>query len=208
MERQEIIDKYSSFFKKNWIAVVPGIIGLILLGYGLIGLLTSSNDPNDISFTKRGEAETSQLENNNKREIMVDVEGAVLSPGVYNLSQNARIKDALIAAGGLSGSADRDWIAKNLNLAAKLSDAAKLYIPFKGEAGIQSYNSGGINLISSSININSASMKELDSLSGIGPVTAQKIIDGRPYQAVDELISKKIIGNSVFEKIKDRITAY
>jgi len=214
MDSQELILKYSPFLRNNWLALSAGIIGMILLGYGLIGLMASSSTSKDIIFEKGDESsQEASAENKNliTKEIMVDVEGAVVSPGVYRLPQDSRIKDALIAAGGLSSSADRDWIAKNLNLAAKVIDAGKLYIPFTGE-NIRSSTSysgmGNASAMSDLININTASEQELDSLSGIGPVTAQKIINGRPFQAVEDLLSKKIVSSKVFEQIKDKISVY
>ena len=58
------------------------------------------------------------------------------------------------------------------------------------------------------VNINTASETELDALPGVGPVTAQKIISNRPYQKIDDLVSKKAVGASVFSKIKDQISIY
>jgi len=208
MEKEFFLTDVRLFLKKNWLAVVPGIIGLIFLGYGLIQLIVSSNSSDEILFTKGGGKEISESEKKIGKEIVIDVEGAVISPGVYNLSQNARIKDALIAAGGLSSRADREWVAKNLNLAAKLNDASKVYIPFVGETQVQGYSFGTTVSSFGLININTASLGELDTLSGVGQTTAQKIIDGRPYQTIDELVSKKIVKKSVFEKIKDKIAAY
>ena len=62
--------------------------------------------------------------------------------------------------------------------------------------------------VSSLININTASAGELDGLTGVGEATAQKIIDSRPYLAIEELVSKKVLGSKAFEKIKEKITAY
>lgn len=186
---------------------------MILLGYGLISLLGSANSSKDIIFEK-GNDEPSGLSTESAKttvkEILVDVEGAVASPGVYHVASNSRVKDALIVAGGLSNNADREWVAKNLNLAAKIIDAGKLYVPFIGEnARSSSGYSSSVNPGSSVlININTASEKELDSLSGVGLVTAGKIVEGRPYQAIDELVSKKIIPSKVFEKIKEKISVY
>ena len=64
------------------------------------------------------------------------------------------------------------------------------------------------SIANSQININAASEQELDSLPGIGPIYAQKIINGRPYSSIDELLSKKIVGSKVFEEIKEKITVY
>lgn len=148
--------------------------------------------------------------------IKVDVSGAVNSPGVCELSEGARIEDAIGQSGGFSDEADREWVSKNLNLAAKLFDGDKLYIPKKGEvvgatvvgggalsAGSQKPAVGGL------ININTASQSELESLDGIGPSIAQKIIayrSGNPFDNIEEIMEVKGIATGKFEGIKDRIT--
>ena len=88
-----------------------------------------------------------------------------------------------------------------------MTDGLKIYIPRDGEEVQQvqaqaENNTSGTDLI----NINSASGTELESLAGVGVVTAQKIIDGRPYGSVEELLDKKIVGNATFEKIKTSIS--
>ena len=141
---------------------------------------------------------------------MVDVSGAVVRPGVYSLASDARIQDALIAAGGLSDLADRDWVTKKLNLANKLADGVKIYIPDKSQnsspvvvgSNIPSQNEPDL------LNINTANASELDKLPGIGPVTAQKIIDNRPYGTIDEFRQKKVVSEKVFNQIKDSISVY
>ena len=145
------------------------------------------------------------------KKIEVDVEGAVVNEGVYSLDQNVRVKDALIAAGGLSVTADRNFVEKSINLAGKITDGAKIYIPRKGENilndGAQTVE-GSVQNNSSQININTATAAELDELPGIGLITAQKIMDGRPYSDVSELLSKKIVGQKVYGQIKDKITSF
>lgn len=64
--------------------------------------------------------------------MKIDVEGAVVTPSVYSITFDSRVQDGLIAAGGLSSSADRDWVEKHINLSAKLSDGIKLYISITG----------------------------------------------------------------------------
>ncbi|MDZ4209575.1 MAG: ComEA family DNA-binding protein [Candidatus Curtissbacteria bacterium] len=118
---------------------------------------------------------------------------------------NTRVDDAIKAAGGLSPDAD----STRINLAAKVSDGQKLYIQRVGESVSQSV-SGSVGQVAgesvSQININTASESELDKLPGIGPVTAQKIIASRPYSSPEELLSKKVVSSSVYEKIKDLIS--
>jgi competence protein ComEA len=140
---------------------------------------------------------------------MVDIEGAVVKPGVYSLPLGSRLKDGLIMAGGLSASADREKIAKSMNLAARLTDGAKVYFPKQGEISSTVNTQSGVvssSDVSTLININEASEGQLDTLYGVGPATAQKIIGGRPYSDIQELLTKKIVSRSVFDKIKDRIS--
>lgn len=141
-------------------------------------------------------------------EIWLDVSGAVVSPGVYQLTNNARVKDALVAAGGLTDKADRDFVSTTINLAAKVKDGDKIYIPFEGEDGsgqrqqvLGTTNQGKVNL-------NKATAAELESLTGIGAVRAGMIIDNRPYASVDDLVTKKVLSQSIFDKIRDRVAVY
>ncbi|HYK07889.1 MAG TPA: ComEA family DNA-binding protein [Candidatus Eisenbacteria bacterium] len=188
------------------------LCGLILLSIGLMQLSNSHNQSNSqqVAAEESSKASASATIFG----MQVDVEGAVVHPGVYKLSQNARVQDALIAAGGLSASADREVVAKSLNLAAKLADGVKIYVPKLGEVAVQSAGSSDIaqgtvlGAATGSVNINTASADQLDSLPGIGPVTAQKIINARPFSSVDDVLAKKAVTNSVFQKIKDKITAY
>ena len=131
------------------------------------------------------------------RQVVVHVAGAVVVPGIYQLPQDARVNDAIIAAGGLASEADQSRI----NLAAKLADGQKVYIVRVGES-----TTGVAGEATSLININNASESQLDTLPGVGPVTTQKIVGGRPYGSVEELRTKKIVGQATFEKIKDLIT--
>ena len=186
------------------------LFGLIFFAYGLIALLGSINKPQDITF-KSGSAANPAANSNSisQNQIQVDIEGAVISPGVYKLSQNSIIKDALVAAQGLSAEADRDWVAKNLNLAAKLTDGAKVYIPKVGEVSISSNQiPNSTDQTSSLININTASASDLDSLPGVGPATVTKIVNGRPYSDINQLLDKKAVSSKVFDEIKDKITVY
>jgi competence protein ComEA len=101
----------------------------------------------------------------------------------------------------LSEEADRDWVETTLNLAAKVSDGDKLFIPTIGETEVESS-------ASDKININTASLSQLDTLYGVGPATAQKIIDGRPYSKIEDLVAKKAVSQTVFDRIKDEISLY
>jgi len=207
METQNLFEKYHPFLKNNFLPLILGLFGLIIFIYGLIALLgeTKSSD-NEIVF------ESGEHFIENQSQIKVDVAGGVINPGVYGLAFDARMQDGLVAAGGLSEDADRDWIAKNLNLAQKLVDGTKIYIPKIGDRLKRITDSTGITSTtgpeSGQINVNTAGIEALDGLPGVGPVTAQKIIDGRPYNLIDELLSRKIVGAKVFGEIKEKITVY
>jgi len=150
--------------------------------------------------------------------VVVEVSGAVEKPGVYSLEKNSRIEDALISAGGISADANRDWMEKALNRAAKIVDGQKIYIPKEDEQSntLSANNSGGVQSGSSNfsvpgeglVNINTASQKELESLGGIGPVYGSNIIEHRPYSSLQELVSKGAIKQYVLEKIKDSISVF
>lgn len=143
--------------------------------------------------------------------LFVDLEGAVEKPGIYELPADSRVNDLLVRAGGLSGKADRAWVAKNLNLAQSLADGGKIYIPAEGEFEKLAQSGGdvaGAAISGREININTADVSELDALWGIGEARAKSIIAGRPYQKIEELLEKKIVPSNVFERIKTEITVY
>lgn len=180
-------------------------IGLSLVGIVLIlgGLFATG-----LTRSKSKEYPKESLVSQDKV-ISVDVSGAVVKSGVYQLKEGSRIEEAINAAGGFSKDSNGEYVSKYLNMAQKLSDGSKVYVPFEGEQ-IPSQGGGTVagEASSSKVNINSASQSELEALPGIGPVTASKIISGRPYQKIEDLLSSKIVSKSVFEKIKDSIVVY
>jgi competence protein ComEA len=193
-------EKIKDFLREDKFSLALFLFAFVLLAVGIFFLLPKGGRENQISIIEENQASLSA-------EIFVDVAGAVVKPGVYKLAAGSRIADAINTAGGFSSLADSQFISKGVNLAQKLSDGAKIYVPQKGESGsvvgiAQSSSSSGL------ININSATSNQLDTLPGIGPVTAQKIIAGRPYSRIEELLEKKIVGASTFEKIKDKISIF
>ena len=186
-----------TLIKQNLLPIILGLVGFVLVLFGLFQFFINKSEPPPIVFEEKEDS---------KEKIVVDVEGAVISPGVYSLTSESRIVDALAAAGGLSLDADRVWVEKNINLAKKATDGVKIYIPRTGEQ-VLSETSSSIGTAGPVVNINTASSTDLDSLPGVGAVTSQKIIDGRPYGQIEELLSKKIVGQATFDKIKDKISA-
>lgn len=192
-----------NFLKKYWLPCLLALVGLIFFIYGLIALWSQNQRPTDIKFETNS---TASIKSENL--ITVDIEGAVSNPGVYKLKPNSIIQDGLVAAGGLSNEADRDFVAKSINLATKLTDGQKIYIPKVGQSAPTVLGSSNLITNSSLININSALEKELDTLPGVGPVTAAKIVNNRPYLDINDLITKSVVSQKVFGQIKDKITAY
>jgi competence protein ComEA len=146
-------------------------------------------------------------------EILVDVEGAVLSPGLHRLPAESRVGDAIAAAGGYSPRVDIAVAASRLNLAERLADGAKVHVPALGEAAVtvQQQASQATTTASGSglIDVNHATAEGLDTLPGIGPVTAAKIIAAReeaPFATVDELLSRGVLGPVTFENLKELVT--
>ena len=146
--------------------------------------------------------------------IAVHVVGAVPRPGFYELPKGSRVQDAIDAAGGALAAAD----VNTLNLAALLEDGQKLEISYKAgqepveeDGGFEQSEEPARNESVDLININTATLAELDSLPGIGPTTAQKIIDYRsengPFQQIEDLMNVSGIGPATFEGIRDLITA-
>lgn len=133
--------------------------------------------------------------------LIVDVAGEVNKPGVYELAPNARVIDALKAAGGANKMADLSLI----NLARVVKDGEQIYIEKKWSSSskVRRVSSNGI------ININRAGVKELDKLPGIGPVLAARIVEYRnsngPFMSVDDLKKVNGIGGSTLEKFKEKI---
>lgn len=140
--------------------------------------------------------------------LVVQVIGAVLRPGVYTLPAGSRVADAIAAAGGYSTDVDPRAAETKLNLAAKLQDAQSIVVPRRGDGGV-STASGSSPLPSGPINLNTATAEQLDSLPGIGPATAAKIIASReelPFSAVDDLVSRKLVTASTLAKFRDQVT--
>ena len=146
--------------------------------------------------------------------IQVHVAGAVVRPGLYDLPEDSRVMDAVEAAGGFVAEADKNGI----NLAERLEDAQRLDVPYVAgfipdeEEGFVVITEGTPSPLAGEelVDINNASVEELDKLPGIGPTTAQKIIDYRdlfgPFAEIEDIVNVSGIGPATFDEIKDLIT--
>ena len=172
---------------------------------------------NNIEQNKTTETTKKNEENQENKKIIIHISGQVNNEGVYELEEGSRIIDAINKAGGVTETADTSQI----NLAEKIEDGAKIYVPAKGEESVETNsqeekttkNTKDIvqnkETKSKKININTATEEELDTLPGIGQATAQKIIEYRKengkFSKIEDIKDVSGIGDSKFEKIKDLI---
>jgi len=183
---------------------------MIFLVLSLFLLYSSSRPQTPISYSIA--SDTTPDAGAPVRTVVIDIAGGVVHPGVYTLPKGSRIDDAITAAGGFSENADRSAVEKSVNRAAELVDSAKISIPVVGTSEPGNNTPGQNNPVvaipaqGGRIPINTASQALLEELDGVGPATAKKIIAGRPFTTLDELVARKIISASVFEKIKEEIT--
>lgn len=208
-------------------AVVVAILVVIAAASGL-AMASFNSRSSGVSFEHSDEASASDVrgsgdaspddessaKSSSAAEVYVDVDGAVVRPGVYRLKEGARVSQALDAAGGLTVEAD----VTGLNRASKITDGQKIYVPTVGEqqaaaavggAESSAATTPGAGSSSGLVNINTASAAELQTLSGIGPSMAQSIIDERTqngaFASVDDLMRVSGIGEKKLAKIKDCI---
>jgi competence protein ComEA len=146
-------------------------------------------------------------------EVVVHVAGAVARPGLVRLPAGSRVADAIDAAGGLGPRVDVGRLGREINLAAIVSDAERLYIPSRDDAPAAlerptepgGGSSGGGSSGGGLVDLNRATASELEALPGIGEVTAGKIIaarEERPFQTLEELLERKVLGRATLEKIR------
>ena len=185
--------------------LLVGVVGVALVFVALMGLPTPAADgafgePLDFAAA----ADRIPVEAVAPAGIVVDVAGAVVRPGLHRLDTGARVGDAIGAAGGFAPRADLAAASQALNLAQTLEDGAKELVPELGTVRVGEASSDG------RIDLNSAGQAELESLPGIGPVTAGKIIDARRekrFGSVRDLRSRGLVGESVYADIKSLVTA-
>ena len=161
------------------------------------------------------DAGTAPVQEAQAKEIVVYVAGAVNRPGVVQLAEGARAKDAVDACGGFLPTADTNGV----NLAQKLKDGMQVTVPEKMTAAAQGAATQGVTggaqagaakpLPEGMVNINTADEKELDKLPGVGPAMAKRIVEYRTengaFQAPEEIKRVKGIGDAKYEKMKDKI---
>ncbi|MCX6731029.1 MAG: helix-hairpin-helix domain-containing protein [Candidatus Roizmanbacteria bacterium] len=159
--------------------------------------------------------------NVSKQTITVDISGAVKHPFVYTFHFPARIIDAIQKAGGLTEEADEAFVKRSVNYARIINDQEKIYIPFLSDTAngylmenkrVIDYTQPNISSQQTTdnalININAASIIELDQLPGIGKVQSEAIFNNRPYTSIEDLVKNSVLKQSVYDKIKSLISVY
>ncbi len=137
-------------------------------------------------------------------DVVVDVTGAVARPGVYRLPAGARVTDAVGRAGGATGGA----LLEAINLAARLADGQQVVVPKRGPGGAPLAATGAA-AEEGPISLGSATAEQLDTIDGIGPVTAQKIVEYRDQRgglaSVDQLDQMSGIGPATMQSLRARL---
>lgn len=208
-----------NFLKKN-LSYFLILLLLVFIGYQVYSPndeydkeLLSIDTSDEKSFSQNNDIESDNLEinsnsENQAQELFVHVSGAVKNPGLYKLSLGSRVADAIELAGGALENANLDAI----NLAKKLNDEEKIYLPLLGEDLPPAVATNSSNINSSNlpkINLNTADHKELTQIPGVGEKTADKIIEYRansPFNTIDDLKRVDGIGDKKFESMRDFVT--
>lgn len=192
---------------KDKIIKAAAIVILVVVAF-FVFVLGAGTDTEESQLTVEtsGETEAVQEEQPSETLILVDVGGAVKTPQVVQLKEDSRVADAIAAAGGLTEKADTTQI----NQAAFVTDGEKIYIPEVGEesSAVTGINSG-TSAASGKIDLNTATSDQLQTLNGVGPATAEKILQYRSdngyFKSIEELKNVDGIGDKTYEKLKDYI---
>jgi competence protein ComEA len=179
--------------------------GLALVVLALAGKATLGGSAPSVTQPRTGaddavlEAEPSEAP-----ELVVHVVGAVRQPGLYRLAEGSRVDDAIAEAGGPTGKA----LLAGVNLASPVADGQQIVVPAKGRAGAVA-GSGAPESSGGRVHLNTATLEDLDALPGVGPVTAQRILDYREehgaFQSVDELDAVSGIGPARLEQLQELV---
>ena len=196
---------------ESWSLTVKGAVigGVLLLLVGVGGLFSKKEEAvEELAVVETTAlAEKTEVSTTQEAVIFVDIKGAVKNPGVYQMKSGDRVKDALDAAGGLTGEAD----SQKVNLAQRVEDQMVIVVPKVGEeateipAGVTSKEAAK----DGKVNINTATVEELKTLKGVGEKKAEAIIEYRKkngsFKTKEDLMKVRGIGKKLFESFQERI---
>jgi len=182
------------------VAIAAGVLVVVVMGF----FLFHHPQPRPELQLPRADAAPVGATPTTTGEVIVDVAGAVARPGVVRLAGAGRVTDAIAAAGGPAPDADLNPV----NLAAKIGDGDRIYVPRRGESsGAVPVGAGSTTAASTGpVDLNGATAEQLDALPGVGPATAKAIVDFRTrhgrFRTVDDLLSVPGIGPAKLANIK------
>ena len=196
---------------ESWSLTVKGAVigGVLLLLVGVGGLFSKKEeDVEELAVVETTAlAEKTEVSTTQEAVIFVDIKGAVKNPGVYQMKAGDRVKDALDAAGGLTGEAD----SQKVNLAQRVEDQMVIVVPKVGEEATE-IPVGGTSKEAAKdgkVNINTATVEELKTLKGVGEKKAEAIIEYRKkngsFKTKEDLMKVRGIGKKLFESFQERI---
>jgi competence protein ComEA len=186
---------------------IAGLIVVLVAVLGGAGLWYARSLPKPVTIAAAGPGAVAHASPTpSVASIIVDVAGAVRSPGVYEFAEGDRVIDAIERAGGPLPKADLSL----LNLAAALTDGVQILVPKAGPPPAPGTAGGSSGAPGGLLSINTATAVELETLSGIGEVLAATIVEYRdengPFASVDDLLDVSGIGPATLEEIRDQIT--
>lgn len=192
--------------KKHFFIGALYVCGIFSSIFGVYSLYVSLNSQ-EIVTEKNIESQICEKDTNFGI-VTAYISGSVHNAGLYELQTGQRIYDLIVLAGGVTDKVDKVYLNKYLNLAEKVEDGQQVYIPsnLETEEELQPPKkesvASNIFFEADGVSINEANQDELETLSGVGEVRAKAIIENRPYSALSELISKKVLTDSLFTKLE------
>jgi competence protein ComEA len=187
--------------------LIAAAIGLVVCSLGVVAF-AASQPGGQVVVVSSGDSgpEPSAVP---KQMLVVEVAGAVAHPGVYSLPAGSRAADVIAAAGGYSPDVDPRQVEAQVNLAAKLQDGQVVRVPRRDEGASAASAAASAGAVGGLMDLNSATAEQLDTLPGVGPATAAKILasrDKQPFGSVDDLVTRKVVSAATLAKFRDRVT--
>jgi competence protein ComEA len=195
---------WESLDQNKKIAIVIATVAVILIVVVIIAT-SSKSESKQIDLIPITEEQTSDVITSDDS-IFVEVAGQVARPGVYELRSEPLVIELVELAGGFSTEADLLFVHRELQLAVRVVDGQKIYIPSIHDTTSSASPANYSDNAGAKLNLNTATLEQLMELEGIGEVTAEKIIANRPYESLEELKEVEGIGDATYNKIITYLT--